>query len=120
MARRYRPGDVKWAAYPDGVARVVVVERGCRGYVFKDGKKPENPYVVSEDGADNYVLGEAELCDNPIEASKQVAQMRSNLGLAEMDDGDEDEDDFEDDEEDGEDEDELEEDEEDEDDLDED
>jgi hypothetical protein len=108
MARRYRPGDVKWAAYPDGVARVVVVERGCRGYVFKDGNKPDNPYVVSEDGSDNYVLGEAELCDNPIEASKQVAQMRSNLGLEELEDEDEDEDDFEDDEED---EDELDEDE---------
>ncbi|SRR6266542_464062 len=111
MARHYRPGDIKYVAYPDGVARVVIVERGCPGYVFRNGKKPENPYVVSEDGADNYVLGEAELCDNPIEASKNVAQMRSQLGLDELEDEEEDEEDeLEDDEEELEDEEDLDED----------
>lgn len=92
MARRYKPGDVKWVAYPDGVERVVVVERGCRGFVFRDGRKPENPYTVSEDGADNYVLGEADLHDNPVEAAKSVATMRSKLGMSELGD-EEDEDD---------------------------
>jgi hypothetical protein len=97
VAKRYRPGDVKWVAYPEGVERVEVVERGCRGHVFRNGEKPENPYVVSE-GGDQYVLGEAELHDNPVQASVAVAKMRSELGLAEFEDN-EDEDGEEDDEE---------------------
>jgi len=109
VAKRYRPGDVKWVAYPEGYERVVIVEKGCRGFVFKNGNKPENPYVVSEDGADNYVLGEAELFDNPIEASTRVAQMRSKLGLGELDDEDDEDLDEDEDELDEEDEDELDE-----------
>ena len=92
MARRYKPGDVKWIAYPDGVARVEIEERGSRGFTFRDGKKPDNPYVVN-DGDDRYVVGEAELHDNPVDASKDVAKMRSKLGLAELGDDEDDEDD---------------------------
>jgi hypothetical protein len=96
MARRYKPGDVKWVAYPHGVARVEVVERGSRGFVFRDGNKPDNPYIVSED-EEEYVLGEADLCDNPIEASRRVAKMRCELGLPEMSDDEEDDEDLDDD-----------------------
>lgn len=92
MARHYRPGDVKWVAYPDGYARVEIIARGTGGRVFKSGRKPENPYVVDQDG-EEYVLGEDQLHDDPVAASLAVAKMRSEHGLAEIED--EDDDDFE-------------------------
>jgi hypothetical protein len=91
MARRYKAGDVKWVAYPHGIARVEIVEKGSRGFVFRDGNKPDNPYIVSED-EEEYVLGEADLCDNPIEASRRVAKMRCELGMSELSDEEDDED----------------------------
>lgn len=88
MARHYRPGDIKWVAYPDGYARVEVVARGTGGRVFKSGRKPENPYVVEQDG-EEYVLGEDQLHDDPVAASLAVAKMRSEHGLAEIEDEEE-------------------------------
>lgn len=110
MAKYYRPGDVKWVAYPDGVARVEVVQRGSRGYVLRNGAKLDNPYVVNE-GGETYVLSEADLHDNPVEASKAVARMRGELGLSEFEEEEEELD--EDDEDDEGDEEEFDEDEED-------
>jgi hypothetical protein len=90
MAKRFRPGDVKWVAYPDGYARVEILERGTGGRVFRDGRKPEHPYVVDQDG-EEYVLGEDQLHDDPIAASRAVAEMRNELGLEEFEENEEEE-----------------------------
>jgi hypothetical protein len=98
MARkRLRQGDVKWVAYPDGPERVEIVERGIGGRAFRGGVKPENPYVVNGDDGE-YVLSEADLFDNPVQASIASAKMRAEHGLADnpLDEDEDDEDEYDD------------------------
>ena len=88
MAKYYRPGDVKYIAYPDEVVRVEIVERGTGGRVFKAGRKPKDAYVVS-DGDDEYAISAEHLFDDPLAAAIRSAELAKELGIVDEDEDEE-------------------------------
>jgi hypothetical protein len=95
-----------WIAYPDGIERVEVVEKGTGGRRYRDkANKPKDPYVVENDD-ETFVVCSDDLFDSPVAASCRRAELCKSLGM-EMNDPrlsnpteDEDEEDDESDEED--------------------
>jgi hypothetical protein len=108
--------NVNWCyvAYHDGVERVQIVKKrvSSRG-LPRDIK---NPVLVRDEDGDEFVVGDGELFNNPMQASKAMAKMQAELGMAanpvrgpedeEEEDEEEDEDDEEVDDEDSDEEDE--------------
>jgi hypothetical protein len=107
--------NVNWCyvAYHDGVERVQIVKKrvSSRG-LPRDIK---NPVLVRDEDGDEFVVGDGELFNNPMQASKAMAKMQAELGMAanpvrgpedEEEDEEEDEDDEEVDDEDADEEDE--------------